>query len=233
MVCAATPRSSHRLRVFRFVTNGVLPAAKPEDIGSSRGDPMPHPMSPLRAVVSRGHIAFSQAQLRGAFALCFHCGLRESPFDCTARCAPYIILLLVPALQIDRARFAREGHFRLHAGVDFKARNIVTALPMSESARQTGIPPVLEYVIVPDEGETVERENETTTVAPTATAKRDLSELVRGNVLRRRGRGRSITDEFSPQIVSWNMSRRGENQPVGSCVPAVVVWLRLPLASGR
>ena len=54
------------------------------------------------------------------------------------------------------------------------------------------------------------------TRTPTAAAKRDLSELVKGNVLSRRGRGRSISYVFSAQIVSRNMSRRGENQAVGS-----------------
>jgi hypothetical protein len=73
---------------------------------------------------------------------------------------------------------------------------------MAESVRQTGIPPAQEYVIIPGEGETVERENETTTGAPTATAKRDLSELVKGNGLRRRGRGRTISYELSARIVS-------------------------------
>jgi hypothetical protein len=35
----------------------VLFAAKPEDIGFAVDDPMPPTMSPLRVVVSRGHIA--------------------------------------------------------------------------------------------------------------------------------------------------------------------------------
>ena len=44
-------------------------AAKPEDIGLAGGDPMPPTMSPLRAVVSRGHIA-PPTGINGAFALC-------------------------------------------------------------------------------------------------------------------------------------------------------------------
>jgi len=42
---------------FAAAQTTVLSAAKPEDIGFAGGDPTPPPMSPLRAVVSRGHIA--------------------------------------------------------------------------------------------------------------------------------------------------------------------------------
>ena len=44
-------------------------------------------MSLLRAVVSRGHIAF-QNVIHVARSRCVIVGLRESAFDCTARCAP-------------------------------------------------------------------------------------------------------------------------------------------------
>jgi hypothetical protein len=70
--------------------------------------------------------------------------------------------------------------------------------------------------MIPNEGEAVERKYKTATEAPTATAKRDSSELVEGNVLGPRVRGTSISYELSAQIVSRNMSRRGEDQAVGS-----------------
>ena len=44
--------------VFFASTQTAVPsAAKPEDIGFAAGDPMSPSMSPLRAVVFRGHIA--------------------------------------------------------------------------------------------------------------------------------------------------------------------------------
>jgi len=48
--------SSQRLRVFSLWHKHRCSAAKLEDIGFAGGDPMQHPMSPLRAGVSRGHI---------------------------------------------------------------------------------------------------------------------------------------------------------------------------------
>lgn len=62
-------------------------AARPEDFVFACGDPIPPSMSPLRAVVSRGHIAFSNHN-SSAHSLSVSVGLRESPSDCTARCAP-------------------------------------------------------------------------------------------------------------------------------------------------
>jgi hypothetical protein len=67
---ATTGAGSHDF-VFFASSQRRCSAAKPEAIGSTRGDPMPHPMSPLRAVVSRGHIAFrkrnSEAHSRCVF----------------------------------------------------------------------------------------------------------------------------------------------------------------------
>ncbi len=56
-------------------------------------------------------------------------------------------------------------------------------------------------------GRLTRREYETITGAPTATAKRDLSELVKCNVLVTRGRGRSVSYELAAQIVSRKVSR--------------------------
>jgi len=51
---------------FAAAQTTVLSAAKPEDIGFAGGDPMPPTMSPLRAVVSRGHIAENLLTAAGA-----------------------------------------------------------------------------------------------------------------------------------------------------------------------
>ncbi|MDD5702889.1 MAG: ATP-binding protein, partial [Dehalococcoidales bacterium] len=50
---------------------------------------------------------------------------------------------------------------------------------------------------------------EEVTGAPTATAKRDLSMLVKVGVLISRGRGRSVSYELSAQIMSRKVSRKG------------------------
>ena len=110
---APTRAGSQRLRVFSLRHKRLCAAPKPEDIGFAGGDPIPPPMSPLRAVVSRGHIAGDSA-----FALC-SVGLRESPFHCSARCAPsrYSSLRCGPSLALlDCARFAGGWLLRLHAG---------------------------------------------------------------------------------------------------------------------
>ncbi len=52
------------------------------------------------------------------------------------------------------------------------------------------------------------REYEEITKSPTATAKRDLAELVTKEVLTPRGRGRSLSYVFSAQIMSRNVSRK-------------------------
>jgi hypothetical protein len=49
-------------------------------------DSMPPTMSPLRAVVSRGHIALRNRDST-AHSRPVPVGLREAPPDCTARCA--------------------------------------------------------------------------------------------------------------------------------------------------
>jgi hypothetical protein len=53
-----THADSQRLRVFRFGTNGGAPLQNPKTLAFARGDPKPPTMSPLRAVVSRGHIGY-------------------------------------------------------------------------------------------------------------------------------------------------------------------------------
>lgn len=57
-------------------------------------------------------------------------------------------------------------------------------------------------------GRITRKEYETVTGAPAATAKRDLSALVKSEVLMPRGRGRSIRYELSAQIVSRKVSRK-------------------------
>jgi len=52
-------RAAKDFEFFAPAQTAVLSAAKPEDIGFAVGDPKPPPMSPLRAVVSRGHIAYT------------------------------------------------------------------------------------------------------------------------------------------------------------------------------
>lgn len=55
-------------------------------------------------------------------------------------------------------------------------------------------------------GRITRKEYEVATGAPTATAKRDLSVLVKSGVLRSRGRGRNVCYELSAQIVSRKVS---------------------------
>jgi hypothetical protein len=71
---------------FAAAQTAVLSAAKPEDIGFAGGDPIPpSDVAAASRGFSRPH-HFPQSQFRCAFAL-GSVGLRESPFDCTARCA--------------------------------------------------------------------------------------------------------------------------------------------------
>ena len=60
---------------------------------------------------------------------------------------------------------------------------------------------------VQEHGRITRKEYETVAEVPTATAKRDLSELVKGKVLVQQGKGRSISYVLSAQIVSRNVSR--------------------------
>ena len=87
-------RSARAAKDFVFFAparTSVLSAATPEDIGLAGGDPTAPPMSPLRAVVSRGHIAFlnynsiAHSRLDPSWL--------EATVHCTARCAPSITLL--------------------------------------------------------------------------------------------------------------------------------------------
>jgi len=57
-------------------------------------------------------------------------------------------------------------------------------------------------------GHITRREYERLTAAPTATAKRDLAELVEKKILAKRGRGRSISYVLSAQTMSRNVSRK-------------------------
>ena len=90
-------------------------AAKPEDIGFAGGDPMSPPMSPLRAVVSRGHIASrnlnSDAHSRLVQSACVN---RRLIVRLAARRQGYYGSWL-PFL-LDGARSAGGWRLRLHAG---------------------------------------------------------------------------------------------------------------------
>jgi len=51
-------RAAKDIVVFRFGPLRSAPLQNPKDFGFADGDPMPPSMSPLRAVVSRGHIGY-------------------------------------------------------------------------------------------------------------------------------------------------------------------------------
>ena len=73
-------------------------------------------MSPLRAVVSRGHIAL-QSRSSTAHSRFVYVGLREAPFDCTARCAPSRLNALPPVVStVTVLAPPRLWLLRLHAG---------------------------------------------------------------------------------------------------------------------
>ena len=61
-------------------------------------------------------------------------------------------------------------------------------------------------------GHLTRREYERLTAAPTATAKRDLAELVEKKILARLGRGRSISYVLSARTMSRNMSRKNPSK---------------------
>jgi ATP-dependent DNA helicase RecG len=57
------------------------------------------------------------------------------------------------------------------------------------------------------QGRITRKEYESLTGTPTATAKRDLGELVKNDVLARQGKGRTVTYALSAQIMSRSVSR--------------------------
>lgn len=101
---------------------------------------------------------------------------------------------------------SRPGGFRISFQKSVSLEERLAGIKLNERQRK-GVQYVEEH------GQITRKEYEKVTKTPPATAKRDLSELMKVGVLERGGRGRSISYGLSAQIVSRNLSRKKAEKP--------------------
>ena len=96
---------------------------------------------------------------------------------------------------------SRAGAFRIVFHKPIPLEDLLAALKLNERQLK-GVRATIQH------GHITRRDYERLTTARTATAKRDLAELVENRVLAKRGRGRSTRYVLSAQAMSRNVSRK-------------------------